>query len=331
MALQFGFMLLPRSLQETRALARAGAELGFSWVSVADSPTVYQDSYLHQLEVARTAQHVLVGPMVSHLVARHPVVVGNQLATLNEFTDGRGVGTIGTGNSAARGLGRKPATVAQMSQGIEAIQAYWRGERAELDVGFIPASGIERRGCPLLVSADGPRAAAICADVGDGLLYGGTMDPDVRRRRLACVRSGGQAWIAPTVSLGEDHAAVREDLGAMVVAMANRAMRGDLTERAVPADVQTDVLEMRRAYDYGFHADNSRPRNTSVVSDRLASHLIDSLCVWGDADRWAATLDGLEADGWTGVMFILGQAEQTGAIAGIGERLRAIGRLPSAG
>ena len=167
-----------------------------------------------------------------------------------------------------------------------AIQSYWRGERAELDGSFIPATGIKRQGCPLLVAADGPRASAIAGSVGDGLLYGGTMDPEVRRRRLASVGAGKQTWIAPTVSLGEDHRAVREDLGAMVVAMANRAMRGDLTERGVPSDVQADVLEMRRAYDYGFHADNSRPRNTGVVSDRLADHLIDSLCVWGDEARW---------------------------------------------
>jgi 5,10-methylenetetrahydromethanopterin reductase len=328
--MKLGFMLLPRSLDETRELARKGSELGFDWISVADSPTVYQDSYLHQLEVARTAENVTVGPMVSHLVARHPVIVANQLATLNEFTGGRVIGTIGTGNSAARGLGKKPATVIQLRQGIEAIQAYWRGDRAELgDDGFIPATGIQRQGCPLLVSADGPRAASISGQVGDGLLYGGTMDPEVRRRRLATVAEGGQAWIAPTVSLGADHAAVREDLGAMVVAMANRAMRGDLTERGVPPEIQADVLEMRQAYDYGFHADNSRPRNTGVVSERLADYLIDSLCVWGDEARWGQRLDDLERDGWTGVMFILGQAEQASAIDGIGERLKAIGRVPA--
>src|ERR1700733_15251016 len=123
--MKFGFMLLPRSLQETRELARAGGEFGFDWVSVADSPTVYQDSYLHQLEVARAAEHVLVGPMVRHLVARHPVIVGNQLSTLNSCTGGRVMGTTATGNSAARGLGMKPATVAELTQGIEAIQAYW--------------------------------------------------------------------------------------------------------------------------------------------------------------------------------------------------------------
>ncbi|MCW3010040.1 MAG: class flavin-dependent oxidoreductase, partial [Solirubrobacterales bacterium] len=190
--------------------------------------------------------------------------------------------------------------------------------------------GIVRQGPPLLISADGPKAAALAATHGDGLLYGGTLDPEVRRRRLAGAGQAGggrQMWIAPSVSLGEDHAEVREDLGAMVVAMANRAMRGDLDERGVPKAVQEDVLEMRRAYDYAFHADNSRPRNTSVVSDRLASHLIDSLCVWGGEARWAATLDGLAEEGWTGVMFILGQAEGTHVVKAVGERLRALGHL----
>lgn len=329
--MRFGFMLLPRSLAETRELARMGESLGFDWVSVADSPTVYQDSYLHQLEVARAAENVLVGPMVSHLVARHPVIVGNQLATLNSFTGGRVIGTIATGNSAARGLGMKPATVAELGQGIEAIQAYWRGERAEFRNSFIPATGMRRDACPLLVSADGPKAAALAGRVGDGLLYGGTMDREVRRRRLAAMGPDPdkQGWIAPTVSLREDYESVRDDLGAMVVAMANRAMRGDLSERGVPADVQTDVLEMRRAYDYGFHADNSRPKNTGVVTERLTNHLIDSLCVWGDEARWRATLDGLEEDGWTGVMFILGQAEQVSVVRDIAARLTALGRLTS--
>jgi 5,10-methylenetetrahydromethanopterin reductase len=328
--MEFGFMVLPRSLEQTREAARLGEALGFSWISAADSPTVYEDSYLHQLEIARAAPSVAVGPMVSHVVARHPVIVGNLLATLNSFTGGRAIGTLATGNSAARGLGMKPATLAQLREAVEAIQGYWRGEGGAFGDTRIPATGMQRDGCPLLVAADGPRAAALAATTGDGLLYGGTLDPEVRRRRLASVHAAGsvkQTWIAPTVSLEEDHDAVRDDLGAMVVAMANRAMRGDLDERNVPAAIQEDVLEMRRVYDYGFHADNSRPRNTGLVTERLTNHLIDSLCVWGGEARWRATLDALADEGWTGVMFILGQAEQLGVVQAIGDRLQRLGYL----
>jgi 5,10-methylenetetrahydromethanopterin reductase len=87
---------------------------------------------------------------------------------------------------------------------------------------------------------------------------------------------------------------------------------------------------MWASYDYGFHADNSRPRNTGVVSDALASHLIDSLCLWGDEDRWRGLIDELEAEGWTGMMLILGQATQLGVIESIAARLQALGQITPA-
>jgi alkanesulfonate monooxygenase SsuD/methylene tetrahydromethanopterin reductase-like flavin-dependent oxidoreductase (luciferase family) len=317
-------MLLPRSLEETRAAARLAESLGFSWVSVADSPTVYEESYLHQLEVARAAETVLVGPMVTHIVVRHPLIVGNLLATLNRMTDGRAVGTLGTGNSAARGLGLKPATIAQLEEGMAAIRSYWRGEGGTYGESRIPATpGVTHAACPLFVSGDGPAAIALGGRAGDGILYGGTMDPDVCRRRLEAA-AGKEAWIAPTASLTEDHDAVAEDLGAMVVAMANRALRGDLSERGVPPEIQEDVLEMRRAYDYGFHADTSRPQNAGVITERLRDYLIDTLCLWGDEARWRSKLDSIAEQGWHGVMFVLHQAAQVGDIGG---RLQKLGYM----
>jgi 5,10-methylenetetrahydromethanopterin reductase len=328
--MQFGFMYVPRSLDESIAVATAGESYGFDWISVADSPTVYQDSYLHQLEIARHAPSVKVGPMVSHVVVRHPVIVANLFATMNEFTGGRMIGTVATGNSAARGLGLKPAKLADLRQAVETIQSHWRGEGGPYQESTIPQTGLQRQGCPILIAADGPKAAETAGLCGDGILYGGTLDPEVRRRRLAAAKitEGRQAWIAPTVSLKETHAEVRADLGAMAVAMANRAMRGDLDERGVPPEIQEDVLEMRRVYDYAFHADNSRPRNTGLVSERLTDFLIDTLCVWGDEARFRTTIDALAEEGWTGIMFILGQASQEGVVHELGGRLRALGYLP---
>jgi 5,10-methylenetetrahydromethanopterin reductase len=324
--MKFGVMLLPRSLDETREAARLAESVGFTWVSVADSPTVYEESYLHQLEVARAAETVSVGPMVSHVVVRHPLIVGNLLTTLNRMTGGRAIGTLGTGNSAARGLGLKPATLAQLEEAVTAIRSYWRGEGGTYGASRIPATGLKRDACPLLIAGDGPAAAALAGRVGDGLLYGGTMDPEVARRRLAAA-NGKEAWIAPTVSLAEDHDAVADDLGAFVVAMANRGLRGDLSERGVPADVQEDVLAMRRAYDYAYHADSSRPENARVITDRLRGYLLDTLCVWGDEGRWRASLDELAEQGWTGVMFVLGQAEQITIVRDVGERLQKLGYM----
>lgn len=335
--MKFGFMLLPRNLDETREVARIGDAAGYHWMGVADSPTVYQESFLHQLETARATERIRIGPMVTHLVARHPVIVGNLLATFNEFTGGRGMAAIGTGNSAARGLGLAPATMAELEEGVGALESYWRGEPAAYSSttypdSRIPGTGFARTRPELLVAADGPRGTELAGRVGDGLFYGGTLDADVIARRVAAVRARGgsrSVWVGPSASVRATKDEVRDDLGAMIVAMANRAFRGDLSDRNLPAEIERDVREMWRRYDYAFHADNSRPANLDVVTPALADYLIDHLCVWGDEDRWRARLDRLEADGCDGVMFIMGQADQAAALREITERLVALGRLPA--
>jgi 5,10-methylenetetrahydromethanopterin reductase len=330
---KFGFMHIPRSLEETRSVAALGDSFGFDWITVPDSPLLYQDSYLHQLEVARAAPHVLVGPMVSHVVLRHPIIVANLLATMQEFTGGRVTAALSTASSAARGVGLPPATIRDLGAAVTMIRSYWGGDGGTYKGTRLPATGVQRPSCPILISADGPKAAALAGEVGDGLLYGGTMDPEVRRRRLVSAQignSGRQAWIAPTLSLGTTHQEVRDNLGVHLVAMANRSMRHDLDERNVPHDLHEDVVAMRRSYDFG-RADNTKPASTALTaSDRLLSYAIDSLCIWGDETRFTATIDALAAEGWNGVMFILGQADQYSVVRALGERLCRLGYLGSA-
>ena len=43
----------------------------------------------------------------------------------------------------------------------------------------------------------------------------------------------------------------------LVVAMANRAFRGDLFERGIPESLHADVHAMWKRYDYAYHADST--------------------------------------------------------------------------
>lgn len=327
--LKFGFMTLPRSADEVRAVAVDAERAGWHWMGVADSPAVYQESYLHQLEALRVTERLAVGPMVSHVVVRHPLVVGNLLATLHELGGGRAIGTIGTGNSAARGLGLAPATVAELDEAVAAIRGYWSGAGGSYRGSRIPATHIERPACPIFIAADGPKATALAARVGDGLLYGGTMDPAVLERRAAAgrTRPDQELWAAPAVSLAETVEDVLADMGAMAVAMANRAFRGDLHERGVPERLHADIREMWRRYDYAHHADNTRPENVRRISPALAAYLVEHFVIWGDERRWAAKLDLLRASGFHGVHFILGQGGQRHLVSALSDRLRALGEL----
>ena len=159
--LRYGFMTLPRSLDETRTIAREADAAGWDWLGVADSPAVYGESYVHQAVALSETTRISVGPLVSHVVVRHPLVVGNLLATLVELGGHRSIGTLATGNSAARGLGMSPAALGDLRAAVDAIRGYWAGIGATLEDSHIPASGLRRDGCPLIIAADGPRAAQL--------------------------------------------------------------------------------------------------------------------------------------------------------------------------
>jgi 5,10-methylenetetrahydromethanopterin reductase len=332
--LNYGIMMFPRRPAETRRVAGRAEALGFSWLGIADSPTVYHESYLHQLEALNATGHINVGPVATHVTLRHPLIVGNLLATLNEIGNGRTVGVLATGNSGARGVGLAPATVKQLGEAVRAIRGYWAGAGGHFDESRIPATGLKRKGCPLFIAADGQRTAALAGDQGDGMFYGGTMEPIVVERRVAAgrKRSDQKLWYGPAVSLAPTVGQVLDEMGTLVVAMANRAFRGDLFERGIPESLHADVHAMWKRYDYAYHADSTRPQNLEVVSPALAEFLVEHFVIWGDAPRWRSKLDLLRSHGCDGIMFILGQgdAEQTTeAIASRLEELGEISRTPA--
>jgi len=323
-------MIFPRRASETRRVAERAEALGFSWLGIADSPTVYQESYLHQLEALRSTRRLIVGPVTTHVTLRHPLIVGNLLATLSEIGDGRIVGVLATGNSGARGIGLKPATVRQLGEAVAAIRGYWAGVGGRFAESRIPPTGLARKGCPLFIAADGQRVAALAGDQGDGMLYGGTMEPTVLARRIAAGRrrADQKLWLGPAVSLAPTIGTAIEEMGTLVVAMANRAFRGDLFERGIPESLHAEIRAMWQRYDYAYHADSTRPLNADIVSPALAEFLVEHFVIWGDASRWRSKLDLLRGHGCDGIMFILGQGDAEQACEAIASRLRELGGIP---
>jgi 5,10-methylenetetrahydromethanopterin reductase len=328
--LDYGIMIFPRGASETRRVAEQAEALGFSWLGIADSPTVYQESYLHQLEALRSTRRLIVGPVTTHVTLRHPLIVGNLLATLSEIGDGRIVGVLATGNSGARGIGLKPATVKQLGEAVAAIRGYWAGVGGRFAESRIPPTGLARKGCPLFIAADGQRVAALAGDQGDGMLYGGTMEPTVLARRIAAGRrrADQKLWLGPAVSLAPTIGTAIEEMGTLVVAMANRAFRGDLFERGIPESLHAEIRAMWQRYDYAYHADSTRPLNADIVSPALAEFLVEHFVIWGDASRWRSKLDLLRGHGCDGIMFILGQGDAEQACEAIASRLRELGEIP---
>jgi 5,10-methylenetetrahydromethanopterin reductase len=171
--------------------------------------------------------------------------------------------------------------------------------------------------------------AALAGDQGDGMFYGGTMEPIVLERRIAVgrKRSDQKLWLGPAVSLAPTVGKVLDEMGTLVVAMANRAFRGDLFERGIPEALHADVHAMWKRYDYAYHADSTRPQNLEVVSQALAEYLVEHFVIWGDAPRWRSKLGLLRGCGCNGIMFILGQGDAEQTTGAIALRLQELGEI----
>jgi alkanesulfonate monooxygenase SsuD/methylene tetrahydromethanopterin reductase-like flavin-dependent oxidoreductase (luciferase family) len=314
-------MIMPRDVPTTRSAAAAAEAAGLEWFGIGDSPVVFGESYLHQAEAVHATERIAVGPLVTHVVLRHPVVLASLLSTLQEISGGRARGVIGTGNSAARGVGLSPARLAEVREAVALIRDHWAGRGATYGESAIPATGVARPEAPLFIAGDGPKVAALGAEVGDGFMFSGALDERLVASR-AHVLGDVPLWIAVAFSPETSAHAVHADLGAALVAIANRALRGDLSERRVPDALQPQVRAMHQAYDYAHHGTHERPSNAEVISDELAEFLAERFCIWGDDARFAQTLAMLEGAGCAGVMFIVNRPDPVGTIEELGRRLR---------
>jgi 5,10-methylenetetrahydromethanopterin reductase len=154
---------------------------------MADSQMIWSDVYALLALAADRTTTMQVGTGVAVAPTRPAPVTAAAMATINELAPGRTFCGIGTGNTAMRTMGHKPMRIAEFEEYLETLGPLLRGEEAEFawrgdsapvrhlmpDHGFVR---FEPR-IPVYVSAFGPRALALAARLGDGLITSVPPDP----------------------------------------------------------------------------------------------------------------------------------------------------------
>ena len=125
--MKFGVSLVPHDLSETAASARLAEDLGFDYVGIPDSQSLWKELYMSLGVVAGATNKVGIGPTVTNALTRHPAVAASAIATLNEMSGGRAYFGIGSGDSAILNLGLRPARLKELQEYIEAIRTILSG------------------------------------------------------------------------------------------------------------------------------------------------------------------------------------------------------------
>ncbi|MEU5750849.1 TIGR03842 family LLM class F420-dependent oxidoreductase [Streptomyces sp. NPDC047829] len=284
---------------------------GFRYGWTFDSAVLWQEPFVIYSQILAGTTTLKVGPMVTNPGTRTWEVTASTFATLNDMFGNRTVCGIGRGDSAMRVAGRRPNTLARISDAMKVIRALARGEEADLGGGTVVRFPWIRPGAelPVWMAAYGPKALKMTGEQADGFilqladLY--LTEYMVRTVKDAAVAAGrdpsevtvcvaGPAYVTADDS-PEALAHAREQcrwFGGMVGNhVADLVDKYGAHSAAVPEEL-TGYIKARQGYDYAHHGRSGNP-DTRFVPDEI----VDRFCLIGPADRHIEKLKALRALG----------------------------------
>ena len=175
---------LASELDSWRWVQRA-EELGFSSAWFYETQLLNPDVFICMALAAEKTERIRLGTGVLVPSNRIEPVTANALASLNRLAPGRIDFGVGTGFTARRTMGLGAIPLARLRTYVERVRQLVRGETIEWDfeghdrkIRFLdPGLGLINVDdeIPLWVSAFGPKARALTAELGAGWLNFGNM------------------------------------------------------------------------------------------------------------------------------------------------------------
>ena len=314
-------------------------ELGYSHLWFADSQMIWSDCYATMALAAARTTTIKIGTGVAVAGTRAAPVTASSHATINKIAPGRVFCGIGTGNTAMRVMGHKPMPIAEFEDYIETLKPLLSGREVDLvwrnrtspvrhlmpDLGFVDFG----HRIPLYISGFGPRAMALAAKHGDGLVMSVPPVPSaverVWGRLYAAAASVGRTldrstFLTATLTTafvldeGEavDSARVREGVGAFAIAGLHYAFeqwreagRPDVAPRF---SFWRDYVALLDDIDPArLHQRIHQGHNCWVLPEEeqfITEELIASSCLVATATDMAERLRALGAAGLSQVMLL---------------------------
>ncbi|MFD8198877.1 TIGR03842 family LLM class F420-dependent oxidoreductase [Streptomyces sp. NPDC059701] len=284
---------------------------GFTHGWTFDSAVLWQEPFVIYSQILAHTTRLKVGTMVTNPGTRTWEVTASTFATLNDMYGNRTVCGIGRGDSAMRVAGRKPNTLARISEAMRVVRALGRGEEADLGGGTVVRFPWIKPGAelPVWMAAYGPKALRMTGEEADGFILQ-LADPYLTEYMVRAVKDAAAGAgrdpsdvtvcvAAPAYVTADDSpealAHAREQcrwFGGMVGNhVADLVAKYGEHSAAVP-DELTDYIKAREGYDYAHHGRSGNP-DTRFVPDEI----VDRFCLIGPVEKHIEKLTALRTLG----------------------------------
>jgi 5,10-methylenetetrahydromethanopterin reductase len=259
---RFGFSVSPGPARGVAAEAAEAEALGYDRIGIWDSPSLFREPWVTLSAAAHTTERIALGTWVTNPLSRHPVVTASAAATLDEFAPGRTYIGIGAGGTGVWHLGLKTAALAQLEEYVLAVRALLETGRATYDGKEARLEWPQRR-IPILISGHGPESLRLAGRIGDGVVVGLGVLPEVVTGSLELVEQGaleaGRAlseldvWFTCFWFVDEEPGVAVARGAWAAAAFAVHFARWGVEGRFVPPELAEDIVALGRAYDLVTH------------------------------------------------------------------------------
>src|SRR5262249_51529710 len=269
---------------------------GFDGVGILDSQLLCRDTFVTMGLAAAHTSRLTLFSAVTNPLTRHVSTLAGAVQTVEDLAPGRIEVALGTGDTAAHTIGRKPATLAEMRAYIAALRALLAGESVAFDGTPGRLAYASGRRIPVLMAASGPKATELAGEIADGVLLSVGFHPRIAEAVLshlaAGARRGGRRledleimW-AGRGGVASSTAEARRQARPTVVHQAFLSARSHwlpytgvtLPRLEVPSEVYSIYPDLSHARDW-----EQAIAATSFVPDDVIAELCDTLGLVGTA------------------------------------------------
>ena len=304
--------------QKFLELVRMADGYGATAIGTYDSAFLGGDAYVRATLMATAASRAAVGLRPTNPLTREPQVMASFLASLDALTGGRAFLDVASGDSAVFNIGYPAASRARIEDYVTCVRGLLA--RGEATYQGRPqrvrwAAEAVRPRVPISICAEGPRMLHLGGRIGDGVIAGTGLLPEVIGDTIARVHAGAReagrdpaavdVWFTARTSLHEDRDTAVDNVKASVSSILNHSMRFGLEGKHVPPDLQSKVqayVDNYELYDHVLQA-GKNPRRMADLG--LAEYAIDRFALAGAPRDWIARIEQLAERGatrlWVGV------------------------------
>ena len=259
---RFGFSISPGAPLGVAAEAVQAEALGYDRIGIWDSPALFREPLVTLAAAARDTRRIALGTWVTNPLSRHPVVTASAAATLDELALGRTYIGIGSGDTGVMHLGLRAAPLAHLEQYVLAVrrlledgQAAYGGQTARLNWA--------QRHIPILIAAHGAKSLRLAGRIGDGVVVGLGVTPEVIQAALALIDDGArdagrrladiEVWFTCFWFVDPEPGAAHRQAGWAAASFASHFARAGLDGKLVPPEYHAALREFGSAYDKVTH------------------------------------------------------------------------------